>query len=108
MPNFLIHILSNIILLIFIIIFDKEYTIKSKNTKILATFILGSNLIDIDHLLADPIYDATRCSINFHPLHSWYMFPVYVLGAIWKNKNIRYLSLAIILHLFLDWMDCIL
>ena len=28
-------------------------------------------LVDLDHLLANPIYDPNRCSIGFHPLHSY-------------------------------------
>ena len=39
--------------------------------KVWLIFIL-TMLIDLDHLLATPIFDATRCSINFHPLHSYY------------------------------------
>ena len=35
-----------------------------------STLILWAGmLIDLDHLLADPIYDPARCSIGFHPLH---------------------------------------
>ena len=26
-------------------------------------------LVDLDHLLATPIYDPDRCGIGFHPLH---------------------------------------
>jgi hypothetical protein len=32
--------------------------------------MLATMLIDLDHLLADPIYDPNRCSIGFHPLHT--------------------------------------
>ena len=28
-------------------------------------------VVDLDHLLADPIYDPERCGIGFHPLHSF-------------------------------------
>ena len=31
--------------------------------------MIATMLIDLDHLLADPIYDPGRCSIGFHPLH---------------------------------------
>ncbi len=33
-------------------------------------WMLTGLVIDADHLLADPVYDASRCSIGFHPLHS--------------------------------------
>ena len=35
-------------------------------------------LVDLDHLLAEPIYDPARCSIGFHPLHSWPAIALYV------------------------------
>ena len=31
--------------------------------------LMATMLVDLDHLLADPIYDPNRCSIGFHPLH---------------------------------------
>ncbi|MFT6127298.1 MAG: hypothetical protein ACJAVA_001785, partial [Flavobacteriaceae bacterium] len=46
--------------------------------------MLATMLIDLDHLLADPIFSATRCSINFHPLHSYWAIAVYVLLAYFK------------------------
>ena len=30
---------------------------------------LSAMIIDIDHLLADPILDPNRCSVGFHPPH---------------------------------------
>ncbi len=27
--------------------------------------------VDLDHLMANPVYDPNRCSINFHPLYSY-------------------------------------
>ena len=32
--------------------------------------LVATMLVDVDHLLADPIYDPDRCSIGFHPLHT--------------------------------------
>jgi hypothetical protein len=32
--------------------------------------LIGTMLVDLDHLFADPIYDPERCSIGFHPLHT--------------------------------------
>src|SRR5690606_30324863 len=34
-------------------------------------------LIDLDHLLADPVYAPNRCSIGFHPLHTAPAIAVY-------------------------------
>lgn len=45
-----------------------------------ATLIMFAGiLINLDHLLADPIVDPDRCSVGFHPLHSYYVIPVYLL-----------------------------
>ena len=39
--------------------------------------MLAMMVVDVDHLLADPIYDPDRCSIGFHPFHSWPAIGVY-------------------------------
>lgn len=36
-----------------------------------AAILLATMAVDLDHLVADPIYDPERCSIGFHPLHGW-------------------------------------
>jgi hypothetical protein len=98
--NVLIHIIASILLVFVINFFDKKTDIKK-----IFILVLTSNFIDLDHLLANPIYDPNRCSINFHPLHSWYMFPIYFFGSFLKNY--RYFFFGIILHLVLDWIDCL-
>ncbi|NCP71995.1 hypothetical protein GW835_01210 [archaeon] len=112
MPTTEIHIVSNILLIAIIYLFDKEvkkwFLEDKKSFLYLCLSVFGSNLIDIDHLLATPIYDPTRCSINFHPLHSWYTMPLWVLGLLQNNKFIRYFSLGVLLHLWLDWISCLL
>ncbi len=104
MPNLIVHAISNGVLL------SALYWLQHTVLKRLFLFksallqILLSNLIDLDHLLADPIYDPLRCSINFHPLHSWYFFPLYLFGLF--SKKYKYFFAGIILHLFLDYADC--
>ncbi len=111
MPSTLIHIISNILLIGAIYLFDKEIKDWFKKDKksffYLCLTIIGSNIIDIDHLLANPIYDPNRCSINFHPLHSWYTIPIWIIGLLFKNKYIRYFCLGVLLHLCLDWIQCL-
>jgi len=68
--------------------------------------ILLTMLIDLDHLLATPIFDANRCSINFHPLHSYIAIGIYILLII--PKKTRLLSLGLIIHIFADSVDCLL
>ena len=61
-------------------------------------------LVDLDHLLADPIFDPNRCSINFHPLHSYYAITIYVLLLI--PKNTRIIGLGLVIHIIADTADC--
>ena len=62
-------------------------------------------IIDLDHLLAIPIFDPNRCSINFHPLHTYFALAVYaVLFAI---KKTRIIGLGLLLHLLTDYLDCL-
>jgi hypothetical protein len=67
--------------------------------------ILGM-LIDLDHLLATPIFDSNRCSINFHPLHSYYAIAAYVLLLI--PQKTRLIALGLVIHIFADTVDCAL
>ena len=61
-------------------------------------------LVDLDHLLADPVYDPGRCSIGFHPLHQYPLIAVYVALAIWPKS--RLIGVGLIIHMFLDGIDC--
>ena len=61
-------------------------------------------LIDLDHLLATPLFDANRCSINFHPLHSYFAIGVYVFMLL--PKPTRILGLGLCIHILADSLDC--
>ncbi|MDA9992426.1 DUF6122 family protein [Flavobacteriaceae bacterium] len=78
---------------------------KKKWIQVYLIFI-GTMLIDLDHLLANPIFDPNRCSINFHPLHTYYAAGAYILMVIPKKSRI--LGIAFLLHLFTDYLDCYL
>ena len=61
-----------------------------KEIWIKAFLIMLSGLwIDVDHLLANPLFDPNRCSINFHPLHSLYLLPIWFYGLLQKNKYFK-------------------
>jgi len=62
-------------------------------------------LIDLDHLAATPIYDAHRCSINYHFLHTYYAGIGYVLLLFFKQT--RVIAIALLLHLITDALDCL-
>jgi hypothetical protein len=61
--------------------------------------------VDADHLLATPIYDANRCGIGFHPLHTWWAIAVY-LGMVAFPKT-RLVGSGLVLHMALDTLDCV-
>ncbi|MEM9679428.1 MAG: DUF6122 family protein [Bacteroidota bacterium] len=68
--------------------------------------MLATMLIDLDHLLADPIFDPNRCSINFHPLHSYYAIGIYIL--LFAIKKTRILGIGLLTHIIADTADCLL
>lgn len=85
--------------------------------------MLTTTAVDLDHLLADPIYDPERCSIGFHPLHSLPALAVYLalfalplivrrridpsLGGP-AGRVVHLAGLGLLIHMVLDWGDCIL
>lgn len=66
--------------------------------------MLLTMLVDLDHLLASPIYDPTRCSIAFHPLHHPVLIAVYVLLVFFPKT--RLIGLGLVIHMALDATDC--
>lgn len=67
--------------------------------------MLAGMLVDIDHLLADPIYDPQRCGIGFHPLHSYPAIVAYVVLLI--PRMTRLVGLGLVIHMALDALDCV-
>ena len=61
-------------------------------------------VVDLDHLLASPIYDPNRCSINFHPLHSYPAILLYIMLAAFPKS--RLVGLGLLLHMGIDLTDC--
>lgn len=85
--------------------------------------MIATMLVDVDHLLADPIYDPDRCSIGFHPLHSTPAIVVYaalfVLPLLAGREDdsrslhpaariLHLVGLGLLIHMALDWIDCIM
>lgn len=66
--------------------------------------MVATMLVDIDHLLADPIYDPNRCSIGFHPLHQLPFIAVYL--ALCFVHKWRLIGLGLSIHMALDALDC--
>ena len=63
-----------------------------------------ANLVDLDHLLADPIYAPSRCSIGYHPLHTLPAIAAYALLVL--PRRTRVLALGLLLHMLWDQIDC--
>lgn len=63
-------------------------------------------VIDLDHLLADPIYAPNRCSIGFHPLHTTPAIVAY--GALTLPRRTRLFAIGLLIHVALDALDCVL
>ena len=61
-------------------------------------------IVDLDHLLASPIYDPNRCSINFHPLHTYPAILLYIIMAAFPKS--RLIGLGLLLHMGIDLTDC--
>lgn len=71
-----------------------------------AWLIMASTIVvDLDHLLADPIFDPTRCSIGFHPLHT---FPaIFFYALLFCFPRTRFVGLGLLFHMLTDYQDCI-
>ena len=68
------------------------------------TMLLATMLVDLDHLLASPIYDPGRCSIGFHPLHELWFVALYL--ALCFIPKTRLLGIGLTIHMALDSLDC--
>lgn len=67
--------------------------------------MLGTMLVDADHLLSTPVFAPDRCSINFHPLHTYWAMSVYVILLFFRG-NLRIIGVGLLFHMLTDWVDC--
>lgn len=68
--------------------------------------LIATMLVDLDHLLATPIFEPNRCSIGFHPLHSYPAIAIYLIGLI--QKKTRIVAIGLLLHMLADYLDCVI
>jgi Family of unknown function (DUF6122) len=68
---------------------------------------LATMLVDLDHLLANPIFDPNRCSIGFHFLHSYYAIVFYVFLLLHKNRYVKVVAIGLLMHMATDYQDCL-
>lgn len=101
MIQVIVHYGLNILLPLFIAL-----TFYPKKVVIAYLIMIAGMAIDLDHLLANPIFEPNRCSIGFHPLHSYWAIAVYVLLLI--PKKTRLIALGLVCHIIADVTDCLL
>jgi hypothetical protein len=61
-------------------------------------------IVDLDHVLATPIYDPGRCSIGLHPLHQFFPVTLYILACF--IPKLRFVGIGLVIHMILDSFDC--
>lgn len=66
--------------------------------------MMATMVVDLDHLLAVPIYDPNRCSIGYHPLHSYYAIGAYLILLFFPKTRI--VGVGLVIHMILDYLDC--
>ena len=92
----------------FLVPFAFGWLLWRENWQRAGLLILAANLIDLDHLLATPMFDPDRCSIGFHLLHGWEAAIVYVLMLGAPKWWLRALGLGALWHLLIDYGDCLM
>ncbi len=70
--------------------------------------MMSTIVIDLDHLLADPIFDPDRCSIGFHPLHTIWAAIAYGLLLAIQSWKLRAICAGCLWHLCTDAFDCLI
>lgn len=74
-----------------------------------AGFIMvGTIVIDIDHLLADPVFDPGRCSVGYHPLHTLWAGGAYLALLAVPSWKWRAVAAGCLWHLCTDALDCMM
>jgi len=80
------------------------YLFFRKDWKKVYLIFLLTMLVDLDHLLARPIFDPNRCSIGFHPLHTYWAMGIYVLMLF--HPKTRITAIGLLMHIATDGLDC--
>lgn len=91
----------------FIFPFAIAYLLYKEKWKIAGIFMISTIIIDLDHLLANPIFDPNRCSIGFHPLHTLWALAIYSTILLIPSWKWRAIAVGCIIHLGTDAIDCI-
>jgi hypothetical protein len=66
--------------------------------------LLGSNLIDLDHLFSRPIYHPRRNPFKTHPLHRQWIAISLASVLMLFVRPLSFLGVGLMLHFFLDYL----
>lgn len=78
-----------------------------KDWKKVYLIFLTTMFIDLDHLAANPVFQANRCSINFHILHTYFAMIVYMI-LLFFRKPFNIIGIGLLLHMLTDYIDCMM
>ena len=91
--------------LLFAQFFKREHRMKA------FWIMLATMLVDMDHLLATPMFNPYRCSVGFHPLHSYFMVGIYALLCVLPYERLklpwwfRPIGIGLFFHMLTDLQD---
>ena len=97
-----LHFVAPVLLALF---FRKDRRVKAY------LIMLATMVVDADHLLADPIFDPNRMSIEFHPLHSYFAIAIYVIMCLLPYEKLhwpwwlRAVGIGLAFHILTDLQD---
>ena len=66
--------------------------------------MVATMIVDADHLLATPVFEPGRCSIGYHPLHSYYAIAGYFVMLFFPKTRI--IAVGLLFHMLTDFQDC--
>lgn len=78
-----------------------------KDWKKVSLILIATMLVDLDHLVATPMFQANRCSIGFHIFHSYYAMAVYVV-LLFLRRPFNIIGIGLLFHLLTDFTDCLM
>lgn len=82
-----------------------SYIFFRKNWKRVYLILIATMIVDLDHLLATPIFQSNRCSINLHVLHTYYAIVVYII-ILFFRKPFNIIGIGLLFHMLTDFIDC--
>ena len=92
----------------FVVVFGIAWWLWRSHWRVAGAIMLATILIDLDHLLAEPMYDPGRCSLGFHPLHTIWAAGAYVALLAIPSWKARAVAVGCLWHLATDGADFLL